>query len=128
MMPAFIMTGSTIMPAIWPSCSAKMRSATSRSLKGTMRVRSVIAFGMPVLARHHAVPAVEIDVLVAVDVVDLRSLPMADPDRLRPRDLPAGRHAAGERSDRARPEGSRLRLALDEGALLLLDQVLQPRG
>ena len=50
MMPAFIMIGSTIMPAIWPACSSSSRGNAGRSLKPTTSVRSVIAVGIPVLA------------------------------------------------------------------------------
>ena len=52
MMPAFIMIGSTIMPATWPGFSSSTRFTATRSLKPTIRVRSVIAFGMPVLDGH----------------------------------------------------------------------------
>ena len=48
-MPAFIMIGSRIIPAIWPWCSASTRSTAPRSLNGTMTIRSMIACGMPVL-------------------------------------------------------------------------------
>ena len=47
MMPAFIITGSRIMPAIWFSCSSSRRATPSRSLNAAIRVRSVMAFGMP---------------------------------------------------------------------------------
>ena len=47
MIPAFIMTGSRIMPAIWPWCSSSRRATLSRSLNVAISVRSVMAFGMP---------------------------------------------------------------------------------
>ena len=47
MIPAFIITGSMIMPAIWPSCSSSRRATLSRSLNAAISVRSVMAFGMP---------------------------------------------------------------------------------
>jgi hypothetical protein len=50
MMPAFIITGSMIIPATWPSFSTRTRESTSRSLKGTTWVRETISGGMPVLA------------------------------------------------------------------------------
>src|SRR5580693_8394534 len=43
-----------------------------------------------------AVAAVQVHVLVAVDVVDLRAVAVAEPDRLRRGDLPAGGDAAGQ--------------------------------
>jgi len=43
-----------------------------------------------------AVAAVQVDVLVAVDVPDLRAAAVTQPDRLRRGDLPAGSDAAGE--------------------------------
>ena len=43
-----------------------------------------------------AVTAVQVDVLVAVHVVDLGALAVAEPDRLRHRYLPAGGHASGQ--------------------------------
>ena len=49
MIPAFIMIGSMIIPAIWPGYSSSSRATPSRSLKPTTRVRSVIACGIPVL-------------------------------------------------------------------------------
>ena len=50
-MPAFIMIGSMIMPAISPVVLVRTaRSATSRSLYGTTTTRSVITPGMPVPA------------------------------------------------------------------------------
>ena len=49
MMPAFIMIGSTIIPATWPGWASRMRSTAARSLKPTTRVRSMMAVGMPVL-------------------------------------------------------------------------------
>jgi hypothetical protein len=44
---------------------------------------------MGVAGQGGAVAAVQVDVLVAVDVIDLRALAMAQPDRLRRGDLPA---------------------------------------
>ena len=46
-MPAFIMSGSMIMPAIFPACSSSARSRTARSLNGTTTTRSTMACGMP---------------------------------------------------------------------------------
>ncbi len=48
-----------------------------------------------VTGERDAVAAVQVDVLVAVDVVELGALAVAEPDRLRPGDLPAGHDAAG---------------------------------
>ena len=47
--------------------------------------------GMGVAGQGGAVAAVQVDILVAVDVVDLRALAVAQPDRLRRGDLPARR-------------------------------------
>jgi hypothetical protein len=52
--------------------------------------------GVTVAGQGGAVAAVQVDVLVAVDVVDLRALAVAEPDRLRRGDLPAGGDAAGQ--------------------------------
>ena len=41
------MAGSTIMPATLPSFSSNARAASVRSLNGTTRTMSAIAFGMP---------------------------------------------------------------------------------
>ncbi len=70
-----------------------------------------------------AVPAVQVDVLVAVDVVDLGAAAVAQPDRLRDGDLPAGRHPAGQRP--AGPGGHPRRPGLppQEDLLLLGDDV-----
>ncbi len=47
MIPAFIMTGSTIMPATWPGCSSRRPLTLPRSLNWATRVSLVIASGMP---------------------------------------------------------------------------------
>ncbi len=52
MTPQFIIAGSTIMPAMAPSCSAKTCRAASRSLNGTTRTRSAKACGMPIACVH----------------------------------------------------------------------------
>ena len=49
MIPAFIMTGSTIMPATWSLCSSRSLATLPRSLKVATSVRPVIAAGMPLL-------------------------------------------------------------------------------
>ena len=50
MIPAFIMTGSMIMPATWSLCSSRRRATLPRSLNAAISVRSVMALGMPVEA------------------------------------------------------------------------------
>ena len=50
MIPAFIITGSMIIPATWPGCWSSRRLTLSRSLNVATRVSRVIASGMPVLA------------------------------------------------------------------------------
>ena len=52
---------------------------------------------------HHAVAGVQVDVLGPVDVVAPSTLPVADPDRARAGDHPAGRGPAGERRRRPAP-------------------------
>ena len=52
--------------------------------------------GMGVAGQGRAVAAVQVDVLVAVDVVDLRAVAVAEPDRLRGGDLPVRGDAAGQ--------------------------------
>ena len=47
MTPQFIMAGSTIIPATFPSFSASARSTSARSLKGTTRTSSAKVWGMP---------------------------------------------------------------------------------
>ena len=46
-MPAFIMIGSTIMPATSPWCSSSSLATLARSLNWATSVRSVMARGMP---------------------------------------------------------------------------------
>src|SRR6266567_7489604 len=60
-----------------------------------------------------AVAAVQVNVLVPVNVVDLRSLAVAEPDGLRAGDLPAGRHPAGQCV--TGPAGHPARLWLEAG-------------
>ena len=55
-----------------------------------------------VAGQRDAVPAVEVGVLVAVDVVQLRAVAVAQPDGVRLGDLPAGRRAAGQRGGPSR--------------------------
>ena len=45
--PQFVITGSTIMPAMRPSCSWNARSAASASLNGTTTTCSATPSGMP---------------------------------------------------------------------------------
>ena len=84
--------------------------------------------GVGVAGERDAVPAVEVGVLVAVDVVELRAVAVADPDGVRLGDLPAGGGAAGEdvcaRSDISRLRGWRSRN--DSG--LVVDQGVDPSG
>jgi hypothetical protein len=81
--------------------------------------------GMSVTDRHDAVAPVQVDVLESVGVVDLRALPMADPDGLGPGDLPAGRDAPGQRSAGPVRQLGRARLACQEPGLLLGDELVQ---
>ena len=52
MMPEFIMIGSMSIPAIFPGFASSSLATDGRSLKPTTSVRSVIAFGIPVLDGH----------------------------------------------------------------------------
>src|SRR5215471_9064945 len=80
----------------------------------------------------HAVTAVQVHVLVAVDVVDLGATAVAEPDRLRDGDLPARGDPAGQRLARPGGHPPRLRLALGENSFLFGDDALevcrQPHG
>src|SRR5262249_27599638 len=84
--------------------------------------------GGGVAGKTGAVPAVQVDVLVAVDVVDLGAAAMAEPDRLRGGDLPARGDAARQRAPRPGGHAGRLRLALGEDPLLLGDDTPQING
>ena len=48
-MPAFIIAGSTIMPATRPWYRCSVRSSASRSLNGTTRVSATTSSGMPIV-------------------------------------------------------------------------------
>src|SRR5262249_56145388 len=80
----------------------------------------------------HAVPAVQVHVLVAVDVVDLGAAAVAEPDRLRDGDLPARGDPAGQRLARPGGHPPRVRLALSENPFLFGDDAFegcrQPHG
>ena len=71
-----------------------------------------------------AVAAVHVDVLGAVDVVDLGARAVAHPDRLRLGDLPVGRGATGEVLARQRDEFGAARLAAKEHPFLVGDQII----
>ena len=77
--------------------------------------------------QRDAVAAVQVDVLRAVDVVDLRPAPVAEPDRLRLGDLPARGGAARERPAGPGAERGRRRLPPQEQVLLLGDDRVQGR-
>ena len=84
--------------------------------------------GVCVPGEAGSVATVKIDVLGPVDVVDLGAGPMAEPDGLRTRDLPARGHAAGERPPGALDELARPGLALEEQRLLLGHDRVEPRS
>src|SRR6201999_1055688 len=79
--------------------------------------------GVP--GQRGAVAAVQVDVGVPVHVVDLRALAVAQPDRLRRGDLPAGGDAAGQRALSGSGQPGRSGLAADEDGLLLGDDAGQ---
>ncbi len=74
---------------------------------------------------RRAVAAVHVDVLGAVDVVHLGARAVAHPHRLRLGDLPARRRPAGEVLLGPRDQLRAARLARQEHALLVLDQLVQ---
>jgi hypothetical protein len=76
--------------------------------------------------QHHPVAAVQVDVLVAVDVPDPAAGTVADPDRLRAGDLPAGGDPAGQRPPGPLQQRPRAGLAVQERLLLLGDQLVEP--
>ena len=78
-----------------------------------------------VAGQRGAVAAVQVDVLVAVDVPDLRAEAPAQPDRLRRGDLPAGGDTSGEVLLGLLGEAVGLGLAADEDFLLLRDDLFQ---
>ena len=79
--------------------------------------------GVRVADEHHAVAGVQVDVLGPVEVVDLRPLPVADPDGARAGDHPAGGGPTGERAPGPLPHRRRAWLAGEERVLLPGDQV-----
>lgn len=70
-----------------------------------------------------AVSAVQVDVGVPVDVIELGALAVAKPDRLRAGDLLAGDDAARQGCACQRRKSGRLELAADEDLLLVLDDL-----
>ena len=83
---------------------------------------------MRVAGDRRAVTAVHVDVLVAVDVVDLGARTVAHPHRLRLGDLPVRGRAAGEVFARHRDEFGAARLAAQEHLLLVGDQLVYGVG
>ena len=77
---------------------------------------------MAVTGQAGAVAAVQVDVLIAVDVEDLGPGAVTEPDRLRRRDLPARGHTAGQRGQRPLAQSPRPGLALHESSLLVVDE------
>ena len=79
--------------------------------------------GVRVAREGGAVAAVQVHVLVAVDVVDLRAMAVAQPDRLRCGDLPARGDPAGQVLLSRLGEVSGVRLAADEDLFLGRDDL-----
>ena len=75
---------------------------------------------------HRAVPEVEVEVLVAVDVVDAVALAAIDEDRVRRRVLPAGSHAAGDVAVGDRSVSDRRPVLRLERRFLLRDELIDP--
>jgi hypothetical protein len=82
--------------------------------------------GVGVAGQGGTVAAVQVDVLVAVDVVDLRALAVAQPDRLRRGDLPARGDPAGQVLLGLLGETGGVRLAGDEDLFLGGDDLPKP--
>ena len=83
---------------------------------------------MRVSGQAGAVAAVQVDVLVAVDVEDLGAGAVAEPDRLGRGDLPARGDPAGQRVVGPLPHGPGAGLALDEGPFLAGDELVESGG
>jgi hypothetical protein len=79
-----------------------------------------------VTGQTSTVATVHVDVVVPIDVIDLRSSPTADPDRLRSGYLPAGRHPPGKNLNSSRTQPPGLGLTIDEYLLLFFDNGFQP--
>ena len=80
--------------------------------------------GMGMAGDRGAVAAVHVDILGAVDVIHLRPGAVAHPHRLRLRDLPVRRRAAGKVLARPSDHLGAARLACQEHLLLVGDQVV----
>src|SRR6478672_9363376 len=80
-----------VFSVVTSSCHDGTRGAVLGLVRDGLRDRRVGVAG-----QGGAVAAVQVDVLVAVDIPDLRAAAAAEPDRLRHGDLPAGGDAAGE--------------------------------
>ena len=78
-----------------------------------------------VAGQRDAVAAVQVGVLVAVDVVQLGARAVAEPDRVRLGDLPAGGGAAGERAASPGGHPARSGCRRQEVSLLLGDDFLE---
>ena len=86
-------------PPQWKPEAAREAAAHRDQILGRLREmgsarhlasdRALMTGGMGVSDQRGPEPAVHVDVFVAVDVVQLGALPVAEPDGLRPRDLPA---------------------------------------
>ena len=78
---------------------------------------------MGVADEADSVPTVKVDVLVAIEVVDLGALAVADPHRLRLGDHPTRGRSSGQRPEGANSDLGRARLTVDEDPLLFLDEL-----
>jgi hypothetical protein len=78
-----------------------------------------------VAGQRGAITAVQVDILVAVDVVELRALAVTEPHRLRAGDLPARGDPARQRGGRLRRHPARLRLPGREDLLLPGDDIFE---
>ena len=120
----------------WPKACCELLGDDDRVLGRLGEVRASADLGphrlddrrMGVPGEAGAVAAVQVDVLGPVDVVDLGAGPVAQPDGLRARDLPARGHPAGERAPGPRDELARPGLAIEEERLLLGHDRVEPRG
>ena len=98
----------------------EMRAAAGRSLDRLDDLR------MGVADDHRAVSEVEVDVLVAIDVVEPVAVAPFDVDRVGRRVLPAGGHSPGHEPIHDRSVSDRRAVLRLERRLLLRDQLIDP--
>jgi hypothetical protein len=98
----------------------EMRAPRNPQRQGLDYLRMAVANGAD------AVPAVEIHILPTVCVVDLRALPVADPDHLRTGDLPTRGRPSCQNPPRLPDQSPRPGLAFLESAFTLDNDLVEP--